>query len=212
MRTLAILAAIGSLLGGCAPPPTVEDSSAGEVIQLRRDVVRLRHALTDAQQQLARQDQQLATLQALGTRRLENLFRVARIRLGRFTGGYDSDEKPGEDGVKVYVEPIDEAGSVLKAAGSVTIQLFDLAAPDGEYDLGAHRFDVDTIANHWFSGAFTNHYSFVCPWGERRPSCSEVTVRVTFVEYLTGKTFIAQKRAPVEGPPPPATRPAAASE
>ena len=68
----------------------------------------------------------------LHPKRLEKLFHVKSINLGRHTGGTDMDGKPGDDGIKVFLLPTDAEGSVIKVAGSVTIQLFDLATDPGE--------------------------------------------------------------------------------
>jgi hypothetical protein len=155
---------------------------------------------------MADQQEQIATLQDLGPRRLERIVHVEQIRLGRFTSGYDDDGRPGYDGVKVFLQPIDASGSVLKAAGEVKIQLVDLAAPAGSAELGTYLFDLDTVATRWFSGAFTYHFSFLCPWRDRRPAGKEVTVRAVFTDYLTGKTFTAQRLCILDEPP--STQPA----
>ncbi|MFW6153767.1 MAG: hypothetical protein ACOC95_00960 [Planctomycetota bacterium] len=160
----------------------------GELDAARRNLAALRETV-DAQAQ------QIQTLREIGASRLDRLFHVRRIRLGRYTGGIDTDETPGHDAVKVYLEPIDQHGSVIKAAGDVTIELFDL--PAGGVRLGTFTFGGETLADQWRSGPLNDHFSFVCPFGSTRPSGSEVTVRVTFTEYLTGKTFTTQTAAPV---------------
>jgi len=144
--------------------------------------------------------QQIQTLQALGDKRLDKIYHVAKIELGRYTGGIDTDQKPGHDAVKVYLQPVDADGSTIKAAGSVKVQLYDLAAEPKANLVGEYAWDVDEARKHWASGFMTNYYSFICPWKSSPPEHDEITVRVEFVDYLTGKTFTAQKACKLELP------------
>ncbi len=197
MSKTVLLALLGlplACLGGCLGLPRCSEladtlaTRQAELDAARRDLAALRETV-DAQ------DEQIQTLAKLGEARLDRLFHVERIRLGRYTGGIDTDDVPGHDAVKVYLEPVDQHGSVIKAAGDVTIDLFDL--PAGGTRLGTFTFAADSLADYWRSGPLTHHFSFVCPLEAARPSQSEVTVRVTFTEYLTGKTFTAQTAAPL---------------
>ncbi len=151
---------------------------------------------------LARQ-KQIQTLQGLGEKRLGLLFCVTDIKLGKYTAGVDLDDRPGHDGVRVYLTPIDADGHAIKAAGAVKIQLFDLAAKTGENLVSACDFPVDKIAERWSAGFMTYHYRFECRW-KTPPKHDEITVRVEFTDYLTGKTFTAQKvckiRLPASSP------------
>ena len=152
--------------------------------------------------------QQVEGLLALGDKRLEKLYLVQRLRLGSGTGGADLDGKPGDEGVKVFLEPIDQHGSVLKAPGAVTIQLYDLAAAAKENLLAEYRFDLDETAGHWHSGFLAYHYRFTCRWKAAPPKHDEVTVRVEFLDYLTGTKHTAQKLCKIERPTQPTTQPA----
>jgi hypothetical protein len=153
----------------------------------------------------ADQQKQVLQLQALGPGRLEKLFRVARIELSGYTAGYGGDEAGPDKGVRVLLNPVDDQGSVIKAAGDVTIQLYDLAAPPGANRLAEHSFPVDVIGKYWFSGAMTNHYAFECPWSAAPPLHSQITVRAVFVDYLTGRSFTTQRLCSVRLAP--ATQP-----
>ena len=180
----------GRQLGG--PQQGVTDAQA----ELRR----LKKANEELLATIADQQQQIDTLLSLGKERLEKLYRVQEIALGRYTGGVDLDGKAGHDGIKVYVEPLDQHGSVLKAAGQVIVELYDLAADPKENLIGKYQWSVDETAEHWSSGFVSYHYSFECPWQPAPPRHGEITVRVSFVEYLTGKTFTAQKHCKVNLP------------
>ncbi len=186
---------VALLLVGCVQPPT-EDPA----IQLRsyqEENTKLKSDIRDMQMELLARQKQIQTLQGLGEKRMENLFHVTEIKLGKYTAGVDLDDKPGQDGIRVYLTPIDRDGHAIKAAGAVKIQLFDLAAKENlvaEYD-----FPVEKISERWAAGFMTYHYRFDCHWATP-PEHEEITVRAEFTDYLTGKTFTAQKVCKVRLP------------
>jgi hypothetical protein len=158
------------------------------------------------------QQKQIRSLQALGgAKRLEKIYNVSKIAIGRYTGGVDTDGVVGHDAIKVFLRPIDQDGSTLKAAGDVKIQIFDLALPEKEVLIGEYKWPVDKISKQWSGGFMTYHFSFVCPWKKASPpKHKKLTVRVEFLDYLTGKIFVAQKVCEVRVKPTPttATKPA----
>jgi hypothetical protein len=197
--TAAIALLLAALPWGCMdqqPPEPAADRQE----QLRQEAQGLREELAAARKRLAERDKQVSSLLALGDKRLEKLYVVQRISLGMATGGIDLDGKAGDEGVKVYLQPIDQHGSVLKAPGEVTIQLYDLAAPAKQNLVGECRFDLDETSKAWSSGFLTYHYSFTCRWKAAPPEHDEITVRVEFLDYLTGKTYTAQKPCKIERP------------
>ncbi|MBL7133804.1 MAG: hypothetical protein ISS78_06880 [Phycisphaerae bacterium] len=198
------------LLTGCVPQEgnrveIKEEKLLSQVRKLEREKDGLQTVIID-------QQKQIRNLQALGQgKRLERLFHVSRIELGRYTGGVDTNGLVGHDAIKVFLRPIDQDGSTVKAAGDVKIQIYDLALPADENLIGEYEWPVDKISKHWSGGFMTYYFSFVCPWKKASlPKHNELTVRVEFVDYLTGKTFTAQKACEVRVKPTPttATKPA----
>jgi len=187
-------------LAGCMVPKDDLDATNEKLLQAERQLDDLRRDNADLSDELAAKRKQIDSLMKLGDKRLEAIFHVVRIELGRYTGGFDSDGKPGQDAIKVYLDPIDADGSTIKAAGDVTIQLYDLAADPKANLLGEYHWSVAEISKQWSSGFVAYHYSFVCPF-KSPPAHDEITIRVEFVDYLTGKTFTAQKAVKVELPP-----------
>lgn len=211
----AVLAAstVCFLVSGCGKPelPRLDANTLLEIEQLRTTNQDLRKRVRGL-------EEQVSTLQTLGDKRIENLYLVQRIRLGASTGGVGLDKDAGDDGVKATIEPIDQHGSILKAAGAAKVQVFDLALPEGSNLLAECVYDANTAAKNWIGGMFGGYYSFQCPWRAGPPIHNELTVRAEFTEYLTGKTYTAQKVIKVDLTPmnknhpviPPATAPATA--
>ncbi len=187
-------------LAGCGDPDAHDphvgfqrDRAYERVRQLESQNERLRRELRDA-------NARIETLSALGEDRLEKLNRVQRVRFGSGTGGADLDDEPGDELVKVVLEPIDQDGAVVKAAGSVKLQLFDLAADREPGKLVAElSADPDAVSDAWASGFLSRQYGFKLPV-DVPDRDRELTLRVEFVDYLTGRTFTAQQVVTLRAP------------
>jgi hypothetical protein len=148
----------------------------------------------------ADQKKRIQTLSGLGEKRMEKLCTVEKIEIDRRSGGLDTDKKPGHDVIKLFLLPKDASGDTIKAAGEIKIQLFDLAGPEGENLFAEYAYDAEQAAEHFTAGMFAYHYSFDLTW-PNPPAHSDLTLRVTFTDYLTGKTHAAQKLVQLKLPP-----------
>jgi len=205
---LTLALTFAAVCGGCAPYPKI-DPALAERDRALEEARKLHLEVESLRSKVAERDRQIKELAALGEQRAKKLNRVQRIRLGSRTGGLDLDGKAGDDAVRVFIEPIDQHGSVIKAAGSVTVRLLDPTADPERILLAEHRFDADQTAAGWSSGLLSVHYRFTCPWGPAPSRREKITVHVAFLDYLTGKVFEAQKLCTVAlSAEPPTTRPA----
>ncbi len=191
----AFLAAVLGLVAGtigCVQPgedPLV--AKQRRIRQIERENTALQAQVLQLQQRVKERDGQIATLQGFGPDRRDKLFTVERIELGRYTAGRNLDARAGHDGIRVYLLPRDRDGHVIKAAGAVDVQLFDLSKPDNRL-IGQCSIATDGLGKHWKSGLGSGHYRIDVPW-RSSPGRREVTARVTFTDLLTGRTFTAQK-------------------
>lgn len=191
-----VAAAAALLLTACQPGAEVElrqqvERQAGELQQKTNQLAACEATVKELRARLLR-------AQGFDPKRLEKLCYPTDLRLARLTGGYDADGQPGDEGVMVYLQPLDRVGDVVKAAGEIRIQLFDLASPEGEQLIGEYLFDVDETAKLWYGKLMTQHYTLKCPWKGRRPSHADITVRATFVDYFTTNVLSAQAVCTVE--------------
>ena len=166
----------------------------------RAEAKTARQAASAARSELVRKQKRIDTLVALGPDRLKKLYYAKAVKLGQYTGGADLDGQVGDDGIKVFLRPIDANGDTIKAAGSVTVQLYDLAQPGDKTLIGEYKWSVDEVAKAFSGGFMTYHFSFTCPWKPAPPKHEEITVRVEFIDYLTGKAFTVQKVCKVDLP------------
>ncbi len=200
---IAVGVLLSTFAGGCFGPSSDYKRAVAENTELKAKLHAAQQKNEDLQQTVVSQSKQIETLIGLGGKRLEMIPHTAKIELGSYTGGYYTDvtkKEKGQDAVKVYLMPIDPQGSVIKAPGSVSIRVFDLAAPEGKSLLGECSFNDEQVAKNWYSGVLSAyHYSFVCPF-KTQPQHDEVTIRVEFTDYITGQHFTQTKTAKVELP------------
>jgi hypothetical protein len=188
-RVLSLGAAL-LLASGCVNP--------GDM-QMRDELGKLRETIRQKENQLVAQratidelNQQLRVARSINEDDLKRIYYPQEITIDRLTGGADYDGQPGDDGITVYVRPIDQYGDVIKVAGDVLIQLYDLAVPPGQNLIGEYRVPVDKLGELWHGKLMTGHFTIKCPWPGSPPAHNEITVRVTFVDYLTNRVVSAQ--------------------
>jgi hypothetical protein len=187
------------LLPGCSSPDkaNIELRKQIDDLQTQTDNLKRQH---EADQATIRGLKGATTVPTLSEDRLAQLFTTHGITFGRLTGGANLDpEKPGDDGLKIFVCPIDDEGQALKAAGSFEIDAFDLAK-SGDNRVGHWTFDVDQARENWYGSGFLYTYVLKCPW-QRVPEHDELTIHVTFTDALTGRVFPGQREVKVELPP-----------
>jgi hypothetical protein len=165
LRTVGpLLVACAALLsGGCfAGKPSAAN------IELRKQVQDLERQL-DEQKKLADADRSTIaalsenrTVQTLADDRIRLLFTAASVRLTRLTLGDDTDPgRPGDEGFKVAFTPVDQYGDDFKAAGDITVELFDLAADDTR--LGTWTIAAGDCPNYWIASPVLDSYVIPLP-------------------------------------------------
>jgi len=177
-------------------------------IDYERELQVLRETIAGQQDQLTAQratidtlTEQLDTARAIKPEDLAKIFHPVQLEIDRLSGGYDADGQPGDDGVVVYLRPRDAEGDVLKVAGEIRIQLYDLAAPPRENLIGECVIPVEQAREMWHGKLLTNHYTIRCPWPHGPPRHSTITINATFIDYLTQRVLSAQRTCEVRLPP-----------
>ncbi len=163
---------------------------------LRRDNERMQRIVAQRDGTIARLHRQIEQLEGFGPGRPAGLFAPVKIEIASLSGGAEYDDKPGDDGVTVYIRPRDAEGDVVKVPGRFTIQLIDNTNLASPRRLGLYVFDdPGELGKLWHGKFATNHYTLRCPFppGAKLPATRRVTVQAEFVDYLTGATLTAVK-------------------
>jgi len=195
------------LSGGCLEPTGTDPGDSGQVTTLRQRIGQLERDQVTLSEENTKLTHQVGVLQRLGNKRLELLNVPVRVEIERMSGGYDDDKVLGDDGVVVYLRPFDSVGDVIKATGDIEIQLWDLAGRPDELLVGQYLLDAEHARDHWYGKLITNHYTIKCPWRSEPPSHNEITIRVLFTDYVTGKVLTDQRVCGIFLPPASARQP-----
>ncbi len=128
--------------------------------------------------------QRSPTVSVLPAEELKKLWVPTGVQFGRLTGISDLDfGKPGVQGLRVYVNTVDENGTAIQAAGSFVVEAFDLAEPKDNF-LGRWTWDPLAAKTQWRSFMFEFGYELNCPW-QKMPKHPDITIRVVFTDELT---------------------------
>ena len=182
------------LVTGCATPNDKE-SLAAEIERLTQENTQLQKQIgqSDAENKQLRQQVQVLSDLPEGVE-LENLNRIEKVKIGRYTGFFDKDKDGKKEKLIVYIQPVDEQGDTIKAVGTVDVQLWDLNKADSEALLDEWRVESNELKELWFATLITINYRLTFDITGIIESLEEpLTVKVTFTDYMTGRVFKEQK-------------------
>ncbi len=201
LRLIAAMLAIAAI--GCIPGCFDSEKTVQEAKQrhdLERKVADLERELQTRDQTGRAQHAQIQTLQGIDPDRMKLIPHADRVEIDPLSGGYGGDARSGSEGVAVYLRTFDDEGDPVKAAGSVELQVLDLAAPPDRQLLAECKLDGAALRKTWYSKFMTGHYTLKCPWKNGPPQHSALTIRVRFTDLLTGRVFDLVKQVNVKLP------------
>ena len=196
LRMTAVVAPL--LMIGCFPKPNKAN------IELRKQVQSLEVKIAGLESGRAADKAAIdslssdRTIQTLPSDKLGRLFVTSSLKFKNIVVGEDLDANtPGDEGFKIGIVPVDEFGDEFKAAGSLAVELFDLAVPDTR--LGQWTVDTAEARKKWLSSFVFDGYVLPFKW-QTPPTNEKLLVKVTFVEELTGRKFEATSELNVKPP------------
>jgi hypothetical protein len=194
------LAAAGAaiiLAAGCAGQPL----SRGEKVEM------LMARSARLEDELLATRQRLAELEGTGrpapeaAKAVEDPFRTVALRFGKFTGGLAADGRPGDQRLKVVLEPLDAEGDVVKRAGSLDLEAVE-PAPGGPRTLAEWKWTREELAKTWLSGLGLYAYVLKLDWpGGKPPASNRVLLRARFTT-LSGEVLSAEQEITLRRPTP----------
>ena len=187
-----LLALAAILLAGCGIGSARKHPAELKAEALQREKADVARRLEQCQVENVQLQDQVKAMAALPRDSRENPYKLTGIRTARYTGFYDKDEDGRREKLLVYLQPIDENGDIIKAAGTVHAQLWNLEDPNGAALLGQWQVQPAELHKLWIS-ALVSEYRIpfdvsLTPELLARP----LTVKVAFTDYLTGEIFREQ--------------------
>ncbi|MCF7956071.1 MAG: hypothetical protein K9M75_09740 [Phycisphaerae bacterium] len=193
-RLLAII--IGAVLlvtAGCQQPQ--KDSTWTKISQLEDERAYLKKTVEDLQLQNKQLKEQFTNLANLKSEiRIELLANLERIAIDNRSGFFDKDDDGKEETLITYIKTYDDAGDVIKTAGDVNLQLWDLSKKGEEALLGEWNVGAKELKLLWMGMMMTDYYRLSYNVASKLDDKQkELTIKVKFTDYLTGKVFTEQK-------------------
>jgi hypothetical protein len=166
-----------------------------QVEQLSKEKAELASRLEQSQAENEGLKKQMEVLAGLpGDKKAEAIYRLKAVKIGRYTNLYDEDKNGTKETLIVYVQPVDETGDTIKAAGAVEVQLWDLNKPSAEALLNKWSIGPEELKKLWFDSIFLTGYRLKYDVSSEVKNFNKpLTVKVAFTDYLSGRTFTEQK-------------------
>ncbi|MBA7692172.1 hypothetical protein ES703_100730 [subsurface metagenome] len=196
MRTVTII------LTGCLLAIAAGCDNAGSRASLTKEINTLRQEKTKLTRQFKQSNFENEQLEKLlqfrsGLRpeaRIEYFDRLRRIKIAGYTNLYDKDKDGRKEKLIVHIQPIGRDGDIIKVAGDVDVQLWDLNKDNGQALLAQWHIEPNDLKKLWSAGFLSTSYRLMFDAADKIEEYEEpLTVKVTFTDYLTGKVFKEQK-------------------
>lgn len=192
--TIFLAACLLILVTGCDNAAS-RFAAEDEINTLRREKKELSRQTEQCKSKSKQLEGQIQVLSNLKPElRLGSLYSLQNVKITRYTNLYDKDKDGVKEKLIVYLQPIDGEGDIIKAAGAVDVQLWDLNAENGHALLGQWHVEPNDLKKLWFATLITINYRLTFDVADKIDEFEEpLTVKVTFTDYLTGKVFKEQR-------------------
>lgn len=180
-------------VGGCESTP--KDNLAGQVQKLTDEKALLASQVEQSKAESEQLQQQVKVLSGIPQDgKPANIYNLTSIKITRYTNFYDKDRDGKKETLIVYVQPIDHDSDIIKAAGTMDVQLWNLNRPDGQALLGEWHVTAEQLKKLWVKTILTLNYRLTFDIAGKVENFKDpLTVTVTFTDHLTGKVFTEQR-------------------
>jgi hypothetical protein len=180
-------------LAGCGIGSERKSPAELKAEKLRQEKATLTGDVQQYQAEIEQLRAQIRALSALPQDQRGNPYELMALRIARLSNFFDKNSDGKQEKLIVYIQPVDAEGDIVKAAGTVSVQLWNLNNPNGEAMLGQWKVEPAELRKLWFD-SFSTGYRLTFD----RPKAVGVfsqplTIKVTFTDYLTGQSFRAQQ-------------------
>jgi hypothetical protein len=198
-RTRASLLLAMAAAGGCIPDNRQTLNEAAERRALEDKVAALQRDVASRDAMIADQAARIRELQRIDPRTAAFIPHAERIEIEAMSGTYDDNRDGRPDGIVVYLRALDADGDVVKAGGTITVQGLDLQNPPESQVVAECALDAEAVRKAWYGKFLTAHYTIKCPWKSGPPTHPDLTLRVRFIDLVTGRPLEAVRQVKVVG-------------
>ena len=201
MRLVLIFTALLPLVGGCATF-TQYDQLEARLRQQEDQLARYRdqvQSLTKERDALQRKSEEAITLASATSSRSSAGEPASIAFVPLVTGGRDEDDVPGHEVVHAIVQTLDADADVMKTAGTLELEMLDVAARESDRVVGRWRFAPSQAASLWQNGLLGTGYRVrLSPQGRPFPADA---VLIAHFETPSGRQLDATRTIRLETVP-----------
>lgn len=182
------------LLAGCGIGAERKSPEELKAERLQQEKAALTGSVEQYQVEIKQLQAQIQALSAVPQDQKTNPYELTTIRIARISNFFDKDSDGTQEKLVVYVQPVDAEGDIIKAAGTISVQLWNLSNPNGSALLGQWQVQPAELRKLWFNAFTTTAYrlTFDRP-AELKVFSEPLTIKVAFTDYLTGQVLRAQQ-------------------
>jgi hypothetical protein len=181
-------------LAGCGIGAERKSPEELKAERLRQEKAALTGDVEQYQVEIKQLQAQIQALSALPQDQRANPYELTTVRIAKISNFFDKDSDGIQEKLVVYVQPVDAEGDVLKAAGTVSVQLWNLSNPNGSALLGQWQVEPPELRKLWFNAFATTAYRLTFDRPAELTVFSEpLTIKVAFTDSLTGQVLRAQQ-------------------
>jgi outer membrane murein-binding lipoprotein Lpp len=123
-----------------------------------------------------------------------NLYDLVDVKIQNYSDLFDENDDGRLDTLIVRVQPIDSYGDIIKAAGNVDVELWNLNKPENQALIGKWHVGVKELKEDWVSAWGITNYRLSFDITDKIAKFDEpLTIKMNFTGYLSGRVFQAQK-------------------
>jgi len=180
---------------GCEQTGGEKPSLTKQTHLLEQEKTQLTHQIEQLESENEQLQKQIQVLSSLPQdARSANVYELQKVKISRYTNLYDKDKDGKKEKLIVYIQPIDADGDIIKASGTVDVQLWDLNRAEGRALLGQWNVKPEELKKLWFATLLTINYRLTFDVADKVDKFEDpLTVKVIFTDYLSGKVFKEQR-------------------
>lgn len=120
-----------------------------QLVEAKREIQSLQDSLVSAREEAAARGKMVGA----GPRPVSLAFSSL------LTGGVDEDGHPGDEAVRVILQPISDEGGTIRAEGQLDLELLDVSAPAERRTKGHWSYSGQDLRDLWAAGLFSTGYT-----------------------------------------------------
>jgi hypothetical protein len=190
------IVAAAILLAGCSDYSKAYDEASSKLVEAQKQNQALQKNVDQLKEANLQCQQQVMSLQGLTPeQRKEAVPSIVEIKVDKRSGIYPSNKDKTE--LVIYVRPIDDTGDAIKAAGPIHVELWDLGSVPADALLNKWDVPALQIKDKWSGALLAGFYRLAFEVPKDYATRKNLTLKVTFTDLLTGRSFTSQ--TPVAG-------------